>query len=553
MLKHYTPLWYDEKKRKPLLKVKIMELLALKGEFSKYKTESYFKELAESHSEKKRPRYSEISKAYDVLSDKAFVERRHSSSSVKEKPYGLTLAGLEALLYEKKTVEECWRCTIGYCMNMRKPLAIGTLSVIYDTLMKRFVPYQSIRDHSYILKSFELMSKKFIEEVSKEDKSVVEVLQTLAGTGEMNLEKIASRTGKSKSTIRITMQKLTMECSKYSHIYEYWMNEGDPEIQRLQFADFLQHCLVFSSKKEGQSYYELSLFGILLLLKISRNKSTISSFMTNRDSDWEESFERIASVFCKEKLPLIFGKWPVLTKYLGLWRFYNFDVIISDDDKRKSSPFSTGGNRELSESTYSMYVANYWVCKNIINVGVEMLLDEFDKNYSGSETEFKGGETEQNSIKGLYTLADYLSFRENYLDIETKVGGIFNELKKPNNKTHETRYSWGTDRLFPVKLLEKSLEDEITVDYYINLMKPFYLPDPFGKLIPAIVEDNIRIEKENPGKELAPYSPIDYFRLLLEKDYDIRQFIMVFRKDSSSYFEDLRNKVTTLFESVLDI
>ena len=503
MYKTLYIMWYDEKKRKPLLKIKILELLALKGEFSKYKTESYFKELAKSLNEEKRPHYSEISKAYDVLSDLGFVERRHSSSSVKEKPYGLTLAGLKASLVEKDTVEECWRCAIGYCMNMREPLAMGPVSVIYDTLMKRFVPYQSIREHSNILKSFELMSKKFIEEVSKENNFVVEVLQTLARTGGMHLEKIASRTGKSESIVKITMQKLTMDCVNYSHTYEYWMDEGDPEIQRLQFADFLQHCLVFSSNKEGRRYYELSLFGILLLLKISRNRSANSSFLTNRDSDWEESFERLASVFCKEKLPLIFGKWPVLTKYLGLWRFYNFDVIISDDNKRKSSSFSTGGNRELSESTYSMYVANYWLCKNIINVGLEMLHEESDKNHSGSETEFKAGETEKNSINGLYTLADYLSFREKYLDIETKVGEIFNELKKPGNKTHETRYSWGTDRLFPVKLLEKSLEDEITVDYYINLMKSFYMPAPFGKLIPAIMEDNIRIEKENPGKEIG--------------------------------------------------
>ena len=171
----------------------------------------------------------------------------------------------------------------------------------------------------------------------------------------------------------------------------------------------------------------------------------------------------------------------MLTKYLGLWRYYNFDIIISDYNKRKSSPFSTGGNRELSEGTYSMYVANYWICKNIISVGVEMLFQEFDKNHSGSETEFKAGETEKNSINGLDALTDYLSFRENYLHIEMKVGEIFLELKKPNNNRQETRYSWGRYRLFPIKLLEKSLEDEITLDYYMKLMEPFYTPVPFGK------------------------------------------------------------------------
>ena len=55
----------------------------------------------------------------------------------------------------------------------------------------------------------------------------------------MSLEKIASETGKACSTVRVTMQKLTTDCDSYSYTYRYWMNEGDPEIQRLHFIDFL--------------------------------------------------------------------------------------------------------------------------------------------------------------------------------------------------------------------------------------------------------------------------------------------------------------------------
>ena len=65
------------------------------------------------------------------------------------------------------------------------------------------------------------------------------------------------------------------------------------------------------------------------------------------------------------------------------------------------------------------------------------------------------------------------------------------------------------------------------------------------------MEDSIRIEEENLGKDIAAISPIDNFRLLLEKDYEIRQFVINFRKDASFYFEDLQKKARTLFESLL--
>ena len=157
-------------------------MLALQGEFSKKRTESYFQKLAENLNEKKRPHYPEISDAYDSLLQKGLVKR--CSFSVKEKPYCLTLTGLEALLYETDSVEECWRYVIGFCVNMRKPLDINHLSVIYDTLMKRFLPYPSIGDYSYILKTFWLMSKKFIDETARENNFAVEVLMTLQGLEE---------------------------------------------------------------------------------------------------------------------------------------------------------------------------------------------------------------------------------------------------------------------------------------------------------------------------------------------------------------------------------
>ena len=54
----------------------------------------------------------------------------------------------------------------------------------------------------------------------------------------------------------------------------------------------------------------------------------------------------------KKKLPLIFGKWNLLTNVLGLFSAYIFDIILdkemrlSDSDKLS---VIRGGNKELSD------------------------------------------------------------------------------------------------------------------------------------------------------------------------------------------------------------
>ena len=84
-------------------------------------------------------------------------------------------------------------------------------------------------------------------------------------------------------------------------------------------------------------------------------------------------------------------------------------------------------------------------------------------------------------------------------------------------------------------------------------MEPFYVPFPFGELIPAVLKDDIELRKDHSGMVIEPMSPTAKFRLLLEKDYEIRKFIIDFREDSFSYLENLQKKVRTVFESLLDV
>src|SRR5437867_13118099 len=98
MIKPYMIMWYNPKKRKPLIQLRILKTLAIQGQLSKMDTEDFFKNHAEI-STKTRPHYPEISDAYDALLHKELVERL-GKSEAKGRPYRLKEKGLQVLISE---------------------------------------------------------------------------------------------------------------------------------------------------------------------------------------------------------------------------------------------------------------------------------------------------------------------------------------------------------------------------------------------------------------------------------------------------------------------
>ncbi len=536
-------MWYDKKKRKPLLQIRILETLALKGQFSKRKTERYFQEQAEILSEKTRPHYKEISDAFAKLLEKELVERCNTSLAVKEKTYGLTDKGFDALIREPYSLSKCWTFIIGYCNHSRKPAEFNFFMDIFNVVMRRFLPYPSLGDYSYILEIFLGTSEKLISELNNGDNFVQELLLVLGESRSMTLSEIASQTGKDYSVILMTIEKLSMDCSEYTDIYDL-TNEVDMENQRLHFMDFLQHCIIFSYESDGRTRYELSLFGILLLLK------TIMNEKSYRSTSFEKKLSHIARLY-KDKLPLIFGKWSSLRISVKLWSFYNFTYFLTDSRPKLSVPVVTGGNKEIFESLYSMHMLNNITCQKVLKMGVEMLR-EFKKKPSEFDPDFEIRKQEAQStiLNGFNSFKKYLIFRYMFLNIEMSIDDIFRELKRSADKNDDNEFSWGIDKFQPIKLLEKALADEVTLVYYINLMNSSYDPFPLGNLFHAILREVTEFI-EDPKNITNPLSPRDNLRLLIKRDDDIRNFLSRFRIDSLTFDEELSKHKRGLYDSLI--
>ena len=129
------------------------------------------------------------------------------------------------------------------------------------------------------------------------------------------------------------------------------------------------------------------------------------------------------------------------------------------------------------------------------------------------------------------------------------IDDIFEELEK-DDIVKSSHFSWGHDKFLPVKLLEKSFEDEITLLYFINLMNTWYEPVVSGELASAILKADFELQKNYPQENIKPMSPQNKLKLMLSNDDEIRQVITQLRYDMVKYFEDLSGKVTGLYNAL---
>ena len=101
------------------------------------------------------------------------------------------------------------------------------------------------------------------------------------------------------------------------------------------------HCIVKTSynkeKEPNEAVYELSIFGIILILANIRllDRESLKHRLFLKHS-YPVYVEKIAKNY-DDKFPLIFGKWSILKDVLNLYSAYNFDIIV-DKDIRTGEP-----------------------------------------------------------------------------------------------------------------------------------------------------------------------------------------------------------------------
>jgi hypothetical protein len=284
----------------------------------------------------------------------------------------------------------------------------------------------------------------------------LEILALASSPDGMTVQEISARSKEDQERVRKVLQL-------YSSIpsYESRLSPFKAVSLELDLKDIIQRNIIKVQISNKMEKYSLSLFGILLVLTLVRNR--------NKDQQnlyLQETFDIVATNY-KNKLPLIFGQWDTLKDILKVLSVYNFDVII---DRHSRSSFLQksvlmNGNKEYYETIRDITMYNREKMMDLYHAGIDTL----KCLHSNMEDKENNNQYWENPK----TIAIYRKL----IEIGVSLGYHLNPITLAGlsaDSKHDLSYVNNDEDIPSTRVLERSFEYEITFLYYLNLNSDIY-------------------------------------------------------------------------------
>lgn len=474
--------WYHWKK--PILQISIIELLAKKGELSK----------SEVHHLLPKHHYPDINQAFRDLEKRKMIEFVGSDLSGPGRPerlFRITHLGLINIIKsEEYDPETFWKLLIGYCHHYphypekhEKQLSAKIIRSIYDEYSREYMTYHSTNGYFLQLDQVNNMCDSWIAENLSDTldldgtPKLQKVLQVLALRPNISKEKLVRETSASPQEIQLLLDNYVFKPAQWSRrlglasgkIYEDHSDSHE---------NFLLHSLIAQDtnpKGKTGHKYRLSLFGVILTLRILRKKEINVFDRLYADVEscamLQTYYGSITSNY-SSKLPVIFGKWDCLKKYLKAFSAYNFDVIIDKATREKARGWPTimSGNDDYYKSIEGVAHHNRSQLAQIVLDGYEIINTYkrgkepiyFHRHSRKSKSnEFEPDEDRVRVISDLLESLSQLTDRPGTARTSKQVEGTSTTDKNLDRVKEDNGAS--------LRILEQVLADEITFFYYLNL------------------------------------------------------------------------------------
>ena len=500
-------LWYDIKRKKPTLQIKILESVALCGRLS----------VSLADFQLKNHHHPEIWHSFKILEKKGLIKTLADSnpgrgeligSGRRKIYYGITENGLFAFIATladttadtvKPDPKKFWKAVIGFCHYNPKQVTLDKVEAFYQLFTRVYFKYSSGHGYFFQLDLFNQMCSKWIENNTLSSSSASnnnnnislaqKILEILVLNPRITLHELATKTDESEKHVK----KVIKEYSSFPNYQPYYFLVHDDEYFDAntlteELLDFLQHKIIIVRQNSGIDTFELSLFGIMLVLTLVRhhNMDKLNLYLLNSKSiSLQDCCDKIISIYYsyKKVLPLIFGKWNPLKDILKILSAYNFDVIINKEarTKRMSSSVITNGNKEFYEGIIEVAFHNRKQLIEVLDAGLDVFnsykSDVDDSTYAPLKEDYNPitqstMDDDDNCQKAIavYQKLVELSVSLKYADPKS----LYEELK--NDGRYIKSYSNLDYSLYEIEVLEKAFADEITFLYYLNLNQDNYFP-----------------------------------------------------------------------------
>jgi hypothetical protein len=535
------------KRRKPKLRIKILKLVAMKGRISIGEAE---KILTQHH-------HPEIWYAFKILESNDLISLKDKNPGPKQLMkrgrwkgyYIITEKGLGALITEGLTEEEFWRSIITFCYNSSKQIALEKVEEFYQLFISKYLKYSSEHSFSFQLDSYNKMCKGFIENrVERSDKVTVDqkVLEALAMHPGITLDQLIEETRES-NVEEIKKVLLHFTPIHYEPLVigpRKNVDNSGSKIYNIDDWDFLLHnVIIVRHDPQGFDRYELSLFGIMLLLTIIRynDMGRLKTGLYHHSILFQDYYDQIASNY-QGKLPLIFENWGLLKQLLKVVSAYNFDIILDKEFRSEtmSQSILLGGNKELYDNVIAVALYSRKQLNKVQVKGFDEYFNfaEIQANSSPDKNIQKAREQATDKTIAIFqmiikttVILDPLGYDPKSFLVKLKRWNLFN-----------SKQAESISQLYKTQIREEAFANEISFLYFLNL---YY--DYEYKVMSPMGYYSLLLFKNSKLDNIQPSLPQPKLSLLsiLGRNKKLKEWFFNWMDDLTSCQREILNTITS--------
>jgi hypothetical protein len=293
----------------------------------------------------------------------------------------------------------------------------------------------------------------------------------------------------------------------------------------------------------GVDTYQLSLFGVLFLLKLIRQNdiNRLRHGLYNNDKSFLEYWDIIADNY-RDAIPLIFRKWRLLKRILKAFAAYNFDIIVDqqfrDKIMRKLAVFKRPGQEEYITSGRKYLFEGY---KSILEISRRQLgevqirgIEALDNIASHRIVDFPDDSREHTSKiddKKIETILKLI--HEITVNLETIGYDPITYKEKAMGRGIKSEEAERLSQFFEIDSIEDPLAKEISFLYYLNLNDEWYF---------HTMNDSL----ERPSYIRPQLCLLE----ILRQDSEVQEWFSKWLRDIMNYQEEVMQSMSNFYESI---
>ena len=530
---------FNPNKRRPKLRMEILELIAIDGKMSVSKAES---SLDEKH------HHPDVWHAFKNLERKEFIEKRIDRNPGKGKLMGkgrqiyykITERGLRVLIRDYDKIMEkvidpqmFWRAMMTFCYNSTNEIRLDKVEEFYELFLGKYLKYSSGHGHPQ-LDQFNQMCDNWIQHTILPstgltlDQIILEVLAIHPGITLAELVKRVAQAGIRTELVEKTLSYYTPMPHRPAWI-DANGNLDSIEYNKTDWHFQLHKTIVIRTTTNGDDLYELSLFGILLVQSLVHNREIgkLRHGLYYDDISFENYHDKIASNY-QSKLPLVFGKWNLLKRILNIMSAHNFGIILDRQTRSDIMARSSleGGNKEFYDSVVGVALHSQTQLSELYRKGMM----EWSNYITSAISEHPDRNlTEARSFLYRETSAVFqMLLKINILLDPSAYDPVsFQDLVKKQAIANiiNSQQAEPLSHLFKIDIIEKAFAEEITFLYFLNLHNNYRF---------QVVLPTKRYNQVKPS-----FSPMQCLLAILRHDKQIRERFSAWIQDLGRYQEEI--------------